>query len=137
MFIFDSCSCPKCNKSASFGLDADLTLKEFEKEYDSGAMLILDMQNPPSYPDYLIFSCSNAECQHREKFTDQQAIEFVRKSLAKTAWQIWQRSISTATDFEGMFTRFIYENDLGKFVTEKELLENPLIRDFLKASKTK
>jgi len=133
MFIFDFCTCPKCNGKSCFSADAELTLSEFEKYYEEGGLLVLSPDVPPKFPDYIMFTCN--KCGHIEKFTDQQAISYVRTSLAKVAWATWQKQVSVAKEFDGHLTRYIYENGLGKFVTEKELLENPILKEYMRLVK--
>lgn len=132
MFYFEICDCPKCGKKGTFLPSFEVTLNDFLSIYDQGALLVLNEDQPPTIPDYIIFSCSEEDCSFQKKMSDQEALTFLREGWAKMAWAEWQKSVRSAAEFDKHFTRYILDGSVGKFISEKDIQANPLIRDYIR-----
>jgi uncharacterized protein YbaR (Trm112 family) len=121
--------CPKCK--GELELDQELTIQEYIEFYNNGISLeeIRDVL-PYKKPDYLMFKCNNVECNNVQGLTEQEVLSKLKDSWAKTAWGMTKRLYQTMEGFDGHFTRYTMEKELGKFITEEELENHPILKRY-------
>lgn len=131
--LFTFFRCPKCNLP-DFSPDLDLTLETYMKnEYCNDHMLILPTSEPPTRPNYLMFKCTDRNCNEVVKLTEEEILKKIIDEWSKIAWYKSQKEIRDAANVENYFTRHLLDRDLHKFINEKDIQNNPLIRDYIKA----
>lgn len=129
--LFEQCRCPKC-LSKGYAPSYDDTIDAFMKnEYENSANLVIASPEPPRFPDYLMFRCDH--CKHLERKTRQECLEMITEGWAKVAWQISQIEARKALNFENYFTKYILDKSLHKFVSQRDIDTNPLIRDYVRS----
>lgn len=129
--LFSLCKCKSCN-SLGFSPDYDSTVDEYMKnEFSNDYMLIIESEDPPKSPNYLIFKCQ--KCGNLEKKTYDIIIKDILNSWTNLAWKKSQLEVRQAANFEQYFTRYLIDNQLYKNINERDLKNNPLIGDFIKA----
>lgn len=130
--LFRFFKCPKCSER-DFSPNFDESLDAFMKEYDCS--VISEFEGPTKIPDYLIFKCINPECKYSCKYTHKEIIEKITQGWAMLAWKKSQQELKNSVNFDGYLTKYILDNTLHKFISQKDLDNNKILKDYINTVK--
>lgn len=123
--------CIKCGTGMT--IDFDLTIKEFsEKEFFIEPSLLALNDEPPRVPDYQILRCANEKCGHIQKMEIKDILFNINIELSRIAWEGRKQATLNATRLMGFSTRYIFENNIKRFMKTDEFEEQPeVIKEFV------
>ena len=134
MIFLQSLKCPKCK--GNYNPDYEDSLRLYVELYASNISLEAITSNTPfKRPDFLVFKCDNPDCGVSKQHTELEILNMLKEQWSDAAWNMAKTMHSKMQSFDGHFTKYILEKDLGKFITEDELDSNPILREYMLKTK--
>ena len=128
--LFQLFKCPKC-ESSGFSPSFEDTIESYiSNEYNIVPSLLIESMDPPKKPEYVVFKCSNKDCNHTAKLKEEEIIQYNIEVWARVAWMYKKAQMKSTFQFEEFMTKYLYDEDLKKFITSEDLDKNAMLRDF-------
>lgn len=123
------CKCEKCKEELDISFDDTIIsyVKEFGKR-----KLHVPTEDPPQVFDYFIIKCANPSCGFKEKVKHEDLLKMMEKQWSKLAWSYYLIEEGEKFNFQEHFTKYIMLKGLGKMVTQKDIDNNKVIKDYVR-----
>lgn len=127
--FFEMCKCKKCGSSLE--PDSEDTIRSYQEEYEKRKIAYAS-EEPPEIFNYIIMKCTNGKCLNKVKTSHEEILKSISEGWSKIAWSYYMQDESNKFNFHEHFTKYIMLKGLNKFVTQKDLDNNAVLRDYVR-----
>lgn len=122
--------CPKC-KNKTVTIDLDRTFKLYNDCFESQEIIFPHSVAPEVTRDVVVScvepNCDYSNCEHYSDF-----MEKVIQDWADTSWKVFLKDFGETFSYENYFTRYLVDKDLKTIVSQKDIDNNPIIKELIK-----
>lgn len=126
MFII---KCPKC-QNKSLTVDLENTFKLYHECFEAKE-LILPESIAPEVTKNIIITCSEYNCNYTKKVHYSEFMEQVINEWATVSWKVFLNEFGKNFSYENYFTRYLVNKDLKSIVSQKDIDNNPIIKELI------
>jgi hypothetical protein len=129
--FFEFIKCKKCGQTAI--PSQDLTIDSYKDEgFFTVPLDFGSVSEPPTVPTYIIFKCSNTDCQSIEKIEHKDILIEISSGLSKIAWELYKQEFRKTENFEQYVTRYILDKGVNSFIREDNIATHPILKEYVK-----
>lgn len=128
--FFDIVKCSSCHSNMRPDFEASI-LAYMNNEFKNESNLVLQLEDAPIVPDYLMLKCENRNCNCESKTTYKEFFDNLIKFWSNIAFQRSQLEARSNFQFEQYATKYLIDEVTGKALTKKDIEGNPIIRDLM------
>lgn len=125
-----SIKCPKCS-TIKVSIDQEETFKAQVKAYKDLSLIIPTSEPPITFKSVNV-RCFNENCNYVDTLCCHEFIDQVLLEWATINWKIFSNEFKNSFSYDEYFTKYLVDKDIEEVVKNKNLEQNPVIKDLIK-----